>query len=214
MVTYTRYIPTNQKISNNDDFLGGASSKEGAVGSNPTPRINAKPFELEPNYTDSEIQNTSVWVCSPMRLPQQIEAIEAILFKKLDKEIQYLLLKRTPESGGFWQPITGGIDEGETKIQALRREIGEETGIKNFIRIIRDVHRFEFFDPHLIKEYAFGVQIHIDEEVVLDKKEHSEYRWCNFHEALRLLRWKENKEALRKLHEALISQTKVKESRR
>jgi len=143
-----------------------------------------------------------------MRLPQQIEAIEAILFKKLDKEIQYLLLKRTPESGGFWQPITGGLEEGETKIQALRREIGEETGIKNVIQIIRDIYRFEFCDPHLIKEYAFGVQIPVNEEVVLNKKEHSEYRWCNFHEALRLLHWKENKEALRKLHEALISQSK------
>jgi len=37
MVTYTRYIPTNQKISNNDDFLGAACSKEGAVGSSPLP---------------------------------------------------------------------------------------------------------------------------------------------------------------------------------
>ena len=174
------------------------------MGSNPTPRTNAKPLELEPNYTDSEIQNTSVWLCSPMRLPEQIEAI---LFKEFDKEIQYLLLKRMPESGGFWQPITGGLEEGETKIQALRREIGEETGIKNFIQIIRDVHCFEFCDPHLIKEYAFGVQIPVNEEVVLSK-EHSECRWCNFHEALRLLRWKENKEALRRLHEALISQTK------
>jgi 8-oxo-dGTP pyrophosphatase MutT (NUDIX family) len=141
-----------------------------------------------------------------MRLPQQ--AIEAILFKKVDKEIQYLLLKRTSESGGFWQPITGGLEEGETKIQALKREMGEETGIKNFIRIIRNIHCFEFCAPPLIKEYAFGVQIPVDEEVVLNKKEHSEYRWCNFHEALRLLRWKENKEALRKLHETLISQTK------
>ena len=51
------------------------------------------------------------------RLPIQIEAI---LFKRTDGKIQYLILKRHPpkshpEIGQFWQPITGGLEEGETK---------------------------------------------------------------------------------------------------
>jgi len=37
------------------------------------------------------------------------------------------------------------------------------------------------------------------EKVLLDGKEHSEYRWCSIKEALQLLSWKENKEALEKL---------------
>ena len=39
------------------------------------------------------------------------------------------------------------------------------------------------------------------EKVVLDGKEHSEFRWCDFHEALRLLKWVGDKEALKKLNE-------------
>ncbi len=135
-----------------------------------------------------------------MRLPIQIEAI---LFKRADGKIQYLLLKRIPRRGGFWQPITGGLEEGETKIEALKREIREETGIKNIIKIIEDVHYYEILDPHLVKEYVFGVEVSSDEEVVLDGKEHSEFKWCNYQEALRLMKWKENRDALKKLDRIL-----------
>ena len=101
--------------------------------------------------------------------------IEAILFKRTDGKIQYLILKRHPpnshpEKGRFWQPITGGLEEGETKREALKREIREETGIKNIIKIIEDIHYYEPIDLSLIehlkrhgcackhlKAYAFGV---------------------------------------------------------
>ena len=136
-----------------------------------------------------------------MRLPIEVEAI---LFRRSNKKIEYLLLKRLPEKGGFWQPITGGLEEGETKIEALRREVREETGIKNIIRIIEDVHSFEFSDPSPYKEYAYGVEVSPTETIILDKKEHSEFRWCSFQEALDLMKWKGNKEALKKLNKILI----------
>ncbi len=148
-----------------------------------------------------------------MRLPIQIEAI---LFKKTESEIQFLLLKRIPRSGEFWQPITGGLEEGETIMEALKREIREETGIENIVRIIENVHYFEFRDLPFIeylkkqgqtceylKEYVFGVEVALDEVVDLDVEEHSEYKWCAFKEALSLLKWRENKGALKKLNEIL-----------
>lgn len=152
-----------------------------------------------------------------MRLPIQIEAV---LFKRTDGEIQYLLLRTVPKRGEFWQPITGGLEEGETKIEALKREVREETGIENIFRIIEDVHYYEPVDPSLIeyfkkhgqtckhlKQYAFGVEVSSDERAALDGKEHSEFKWCSFQEALGLLKWKGNKEALEKLNEILTSET-------
>ena len=135
-----------------------------------------------------------------MRLQIQIVAI---LFRKGNGKTQYLIAKRIPEKGGFWQPITGGLEEGETKIEALKREIREETGIKNIIRIIESVHYFEFSDPHSMKAYVFGVEISPNEKIVIDEKEHCEFEWFSFHEALRLMKWKEEKEALKKLNELL-----------
>ena len=62
--------------------------------------------------------------------------VEAIVFRRNSNTIEYLLLKRLPDRNGFWQPVTGGLEEGETLVEALRREIREETGIKNLIRVI------------------------------------------------------------------------------
>lgn len=132
-----------------------------------------------------------------MRLPIQVEAI---LFRRKNGRTKYLLLKRTPEREGFWQPVTGGVEEGETRIDALKREVTEETGIKGILGIIEGIHYFEFSDPYLNKEYVYGVEVSADEKVVIDEKEHSEFRWCSLQETLRLMKWKENKEALKKLN--------------
>jgi len=122
--------------------------------------------------------------------------------------IEYLLLKRLPERNGFWQPVTGGLKEGETLIEALLREVMEETGIRDFIRVIEGVHYFELSDHNLIKEYVYGVEVSIAKEIILDGKEHSEYRWCSFQEALQMLCWKENKEALKRLNRTLTEHSK------
>lgn len=144
-----------------------------------------------------------------MRLPIQVQGI---LFRKTNRGIEYLALKTTPEREDFWQPITGGVEEGETNIEALRREVWEETGVKNAFRIIEDVSCFEYPDAHFIKgfdfirEYVFGVEVDPDERIVIDGKEHSEFKWCSFQEAMQLLRWEENRRALSKLNEILKTQ--------
>jgi dATP pyrophosphohydrolase len=135
-----------------------------------------------------------------MRLPIQIEAV---IYQRNGDTIEYLLLKRLPERNGFWQPVTGGLEEGETRTEALYREIREETGIRKRTRVIEDLHYFEFSDPNLNQEYVYGVEVSPTEDVVLDGKEHSQYRWCSFQEALQLLHWKENKEALDRLNTIL-----------
>lgn len=142
-----------------------------------------------------------------MRLPIQVQGI---VFRKISGKIQYLLLKRIRE--GFWQPVTGGIEEGETKTVALKREVREETGIKNIIRIIKEIHYDEFRDffkredcQRLIKEFVFGVEVSSNEKIVMSR-EHSEYKWCGFEEAFKLLKWKGNKEALEKLNGILCRQ--------
>jgi dATP pyrophosphohydrolase len=122
--------------------------------------------------------------------------------------IEYLLLKRLPERNGFWQPVTGGMEEGETREEALRREVMEETGVKNIVAVIEGLYYFEFSDPNLNQEYVYGVEVSSSEEIVLDGEEHSEYRWCSFQEALQLLHWKENKKALRRLNTTLTQQFK------
>ena len=55
------------------------------------------------------------------------QSIEAWIFRPEDREI--LLLKVEAEKLSFWQPITGGIESGESPEEACLREIKEETGL-------------------------------------------------------------------------------------
>jgi lipoyl(octanoyl) transferase len=53
-----------------------------------------------------------------------------------------LLLRRSPERGGFWQQVTGCIEPGEAPDAAARRELLEETGTELPVRSLDYVHGF------------------------------------------------------------------------
>lgn len=55
------------------------------------------------------------------------QSIEAWIYHPKEREI--LLLKVENEPVSFWQPITGGIESGESPEEACLREIKEETGL-------------------------------------------------------------------------------------
>ncbi|QLB50386.1 NUDIX hydrolase [Streptococcus sanguinis] len=55
------------------------------------------------------------------------QSIEAWIYHPEEREI--LLLKVEDEKVFFWQPITGGIERGESPEEACLREIKEETGL-------------------------------------------------------------------------------------
>jgi len=132
--------------------------------------------------------------------------VEIIVFKIIDKEILFLLLKRTEPRGGFWQPITGGVHEGEGLIQAANRELQEETGISQYLRIIDKVHYFEFElkDYGRLKEYVFGVEVASDVNVNLSP-EHTDMKWCSLDEAMSLLKYESNKTGFKKLYSLLTA---------
>lgn len=46
------------------------------------------------------------------------------------EERKVLLLRLVPDRGGFWQSVTGGVDEGESFLEAAAREAREETGLR------------------------------------------------------------------------------------
>ncbi len=131
-----------------------------------------------------------------MRLPIQVEAI---VFKMQDDVPLFLMLKRNEKKGGFWQPVTGGVEEGEEIIDALYREIREELAIDQPKRVIPEVYYFEFEESYgLMKEYVFGIEIDDTQEISLSP-EHVALQWCTETEAINLMKYETNKEGLRRL---------------
>lgn len=120
-----------------------------------------------------------------MELPIKVQGI---VFKKTNNAIQYLLLKRIKKDGGFWQPMTGTLNDGESLEECLVREMGEETGIKEYARIIKNIGKFEWIKPKrgTMTEYVFGIEVDKNTEVKISD-EHDTYMWCSFNKALKKL---------------------------
>ena len=59
----------------------------------------------------------------------------------LNNNNQVFVGKRKDNPGNKWQMPQGGVDKGEDFITAMRRELMEETGIKN-IQILKEIENF------------------------------------------------------------------------
>jgi lipoyl(octanoyl) transferase len=96
-----------------------------------------------------------------------------------------LALKRIPERGGFWQPITGRVEPGEGPEAAAQRELVEETGFAAPVGALGYRHAFAL-DPAVNRvrpgtvvigeEVAFAAAVPAGTEPRLSH-EHSEHAW-------------------------------------
>ncbi len=136
--------------------------------------------------------------------------VQGIIFKVEDGVIKFLLLKRIKEKGGFWQPLTGGIEGEETPKEALRRELVEELGIKKAKNTIDLKYKFSFIleSGSKLTEHVFGVELDPIQKSKLSG-EHTECKWVDFQKALRLLKWESNKKSLVKLKDYLAQDIKL-----
>ena len=113
-----------------------------------------------------------------MRLPIQAQVI---IFT--NNPLRFLMLKRPEDKGGFWQPVTGGVEDGETIEAAAKRELSEETALHP-IEWLGEIMRFQFEENGWwFSEYVFATRV--EAEPILT--EHVEFRWCTLEEAQALV---------------------------
>lgn len=113
------------------------------------------------------------------------------------RDLEFLILKTTPERGSFWQPVTGTVEEGEKFVEAALREAHEETGLEFSSDIIPIFYEFDF-EKNGVKfhEKSFAVEADPESEVIIDPNEHVEYEWVNFKEAVNRIHFEDNKKSL------------------
>ena len=112
-----------------------------------------------------------------------------------------LALQRTEARGGFWQPVTGRLEAGESALAAAQRELLEETGLTARVRPLGYVHAFAQRDtqpPRLIEETAFAVEAPDDFVARLDPAEHQQQQWLAPDEAIARFPYEGLKEAARR----------------
>ncbi|MFH0868323.1 MAG: NUDIX domain-containing protein [Candidatus Woesearchaeota archaeon] len=125
-----------------------------------------------------------------------------IIFRK-DKEPIYLLLHYEE---GHWDFPKGHVEEGEKDFDTVKREVEEETGIKD-IEIIKDFkekiqYYFKFKKELISKEVVFYLAKTKTEQIKLSF-EHIGSVWLPYDKALEKLTYKNAKEILKKANEFL-----------
>jgi len=136
-------------------------------------------------------------------------AVFIVTYSKNNSRIEYLLLKRKLHWKG-WEFPKGKIEKSETKKMAAKREAEEETGLK-----VLKIKRFEIKGKYLYKKalkdrpgvvgqtyQLFAAEVRKG-RVKLDSKEHSDYKWVEFKEAIKKLKWPNQKKCLKKVDDWL-----------
>ena len=118
----------------------------------------------------------------------------AIVFRREDDVIKYLLLMRNPK---YWDLPKGNIEKDEKEEDAAKREVREETGIKE-IRIVlgfkEKEHYFYRLKGELVSKDVIFFLAESKTEKVKISKEHEGYDWLNFDEAIKKVKSKETLE--------------------
>ncbi len=131
------------------------------------------------------------------------KSVGCALFRKNDSEKEFLLLHYKADHWGFPK---GHVEQGETEEQTLRREVQEETTLKN-IAIMPGFRQYTKYYFRRGKETVFKeVPFYLAESSggnVKISHEHQGFEWLSFEKAMKRLSFKNTKTVLEKAIEFL-----------
>ncbi|HEX6558177.1 MAG TPA: NUDIX domain-containing protein [Longimicrobiales bacterium] len=137
---------------------------------------------------------------------QRHKSAGVIVYRRAGDECLFLLVLSRLTKRPLWEFPKGGVEKGETLLQAALRELHEETGIpESEIELIPDFQRTEDYRftagddgnrtlIHKQVTYFLGETKRTD--VVLSAKESSEFAWLNLKDALKRVRYAKRRRLL------------------
>ena len=131
--------------------------------------------------------------------------------KNKNNEYEYCIFNRKKMQ--IWQAISGGVEDDESLIETVKREVLEETGIDvndifelssvSSIPVVNVTGRFSWGnDVYVVTEHSFGV--FTENGDIKLSNEHKQYEWVTYDEAYKKLQFDSNKTALWELNERLL----------
>ncbi|HEY8416116.1 MAG TPA: NUDIX domain-containing protein [Thermaerobacter sp.] len=135
-------------------------------------------------------------------------SIECWILRPGPEGVRVLLLHVPSRPGGpraFWQPITGGIRQGETPLEACLREVREETGLVLAAQDLRLIHPAWEWDVPGPRPRKTIVAAAMRQGVVrVAPYEHDDGRWVKGDEVERWLYWESNRRTWPVVRRALL----------
>jgi 8-oxo-dGTP pyrophosphatase MutT (NUDIX family) len=104
----------------------------------------------------------------------------------IEREDRFLLGKRSlqrPKAPGYWCPISGRVEAGESQDEAVVREVREETGLA--VEAVEKVDECPTHDGSALMHW-WRVRLLSEAPACLANDEHSELAWVTLEEMRRL----------------------------
>lgn len=116
-------------------------------------------------------------------IPVRSHIVSGVLLSRQDGEIKILLMKRV--KGNFWCHIAGKVETAETAVQAIVREIKEETQVQVSELYSADyLEQFYEADQNVIEMIPVFLVYCTEHQQIVLNDEHSEYAWFSLQEAI------------------------------
>jgi len=133
------------------------------------------------------------------------KSVGAVVFRREDNEIYYLLLYYPSISHrakrNYWDFPKGHIEKGENILKTVRREVFEETGLKD-IKLIKGFKQTIKYFFKVQGKTVFKIVIFFLTETktksVKISSEHMDFKWLPYEKAFKSLSFKNAKEILKK----------------
>ncbi len=130
----------------------------------------------------------------------------------IDKNIPYFLIVKL--IAGHWAFSKGHIEEGETEIQAGKRELFEEVGIKK-CKVLNKIFFKESFSykkqgSFITKNVKYFLGFVKNKNVKIDGREVVDFEWLTFRDALKRITFSQAKNVLKEVNKFLkLNKTEI-----
>ena len=138
-------------------------------------------------------------------MAKQEKSAGGIVYYMENNEPIFLFLQNTLKKT-YWEVPKGKIEINEPIKETVKREVNEETSLKNLKIIPGFEHNLQWyfkFEGQLIRKEAVYLLVKIprdDKDKVVISDEHQKFSWMNFEQAMKNLNIKSNKEMIKSAH--------------
>lgn len=133
--------------------------------------------------------------------------ISVVIVKNTKTNPKYLFIRRiSKHMKGTWQYVSGRVEKNETANNAAFRELLEETSLLPS-RMYYGDYIEKFYDPKTSTIFfspVYVAYIDDDQKVKLHLKEHDQYQWVSYEEALRRSVFQNQRDALEHVEKNFI----------